>query len=352
MTTDSYVPLNVTGKITPARESPITRRNPLQPRVAMIIVNWNGKDDTIECLKSLRKITYRNHDIVVVDNGSTDDSVKQLKKNHPEATIIETGENLGLAEGNNVGMRYALKKWKPKYLMVLNNDIEVKPDFLDALVNAMEAHPEVAISAPKIYYYYGNRKTIWTVGIKLTWKGNKHIGLNEIDHGQYDKQMYVDILHCVMLMRSKALKETKLVPKGRHWKPWAGQRILDQYFDGRMFIMWEELELCLRAARRRGYKCLYVPDAMIWHKCSRSTHRDYVPGTVKCRYYDRRNWLVMIRDNFGIPAFLGAAIVHIGLFVFYGLANLLLTKRLDLVRPNFQGILDGILYRMRKWSDA
>jgi len=347
-----YVPLNVIGRITPARNAPIRRRNPHQPRVAIIIVNWNGKNDTIDCLKSLGKITYRNHDIVVVDNGSTDDSVKQLKKNHPEAAIIETGENLGLAEGNNVGMRYALKEWKPKYLLILNNDIVVKPDFVDAFVRAMESSPDVSVAAPKIYYYYGNRKTLWSVGIKITPKGFCSIGLDELDRGQYDRQAYVDALHCVMFFRSNAVKETKIIPRGKHWKPWAGQRILDQFFDGRMFIMIEEPEICLRTTLRKGYNCIYVPEAVIWHKVARSAHRDYARGTARAIYYDRRNWLVAVRDNYGIPAFIGATLVEIGLFAFYRGFKFILTKRPDLIRANFLGLLDGILYRMHKWRDS
>ena len=348
--TKSYVPLNVTGRITPARKSPVRMRNPHQPRVAMIVVNWNGKDDTIECLKSLRKITYRNHDIVVVDNGSTDDSVKQLKKKHPEAAIIEAGENLGPAEGKTVGIRYAMKKWNPKYVITLNNDVEVKPDFVDVFVRTMESHPEVSVAAPKIYYYYGDRKRIWSVGIKLTPKGFQSIGLDEIDRGQYDKPVYVDALHCVMFMRSNVLKETKIMPRGRHWKPWAGQRVLDQYFDGRTFIMTEEPELCMRMTRKKDYKCLYVPDAVIWHKVSRTTGKSQFGGRPASLYYDRRNWLIAVRDNFGMLAFVGATVIETALFLFYRGIKFIVCRRLDLVRANALGIADGILYRMHKWQ--
>ena len=342
----SYVPLNVTGRITPARKSPASRRNPRQPRVAIIAVNWNGKDDTIDCLKSLRKITYRNHDIVVVDNGSTDDSVKQLKKKHPEAAIIEAGENLGLAEGNNIGIRYAFKRWNPKYVLILNNDVVVKPDILDVFVREMELHPEAAVAGPKIYYYYERRK-IWSAGIRITIKGFDSIGLNEIDRGQFDEQKHVDAVHCVMFLRSEAIRETKIVPTGSRGPP---GRVPDQFFDGRMFLMVEESEICTRMGVRKGYRCLYVPKAVVWHKVAKSVHSDYTGGTAMCLYYDRRNWLVAVRDNFGILALIGATAVELGIFLFYRWIKFLLRHRTDLIRANAIGIMDGVLVRMRRWK--
>jgi len=110
------------------------------PKVAIIIVNWDGWEDTIECLESLYRIDYPNYEIIIIDNHSQDDSVRRIKdySEGKELTIIENEDNYGFAEGNNIGIRYALKYLKPKYILLLNNDTVVDKDFLKELISAGE----------------------------------------------------------------------------------------------------------------------------------------------------------------------------------------------------------------------
>ena len=105
------------------------------PKVAVIILNWNGKEDTLECLASVKKLDYSNYEIVLVDNGSVDDSVDAISKQYPDMTLLQTGENLGYAGGNNVGIRWALEQGAD-YILLLNNDTIVAADLLSAFINA------------------------------------------------------------------------------------------------------------------------------------------------------------------------------------------------------------------------
>src|ERR1041385_7762298 len=117
------------------------------PSVAVILVNWNGKSDTLECLRSLEQDTYRLKRVIVVDNGSTDDSVEAIRRAHPLTNVIETGTNLGFTGGNNVGIRYALSSGSD-YVFLLNNDTTVAPDAVQALVDAAEAESSYHILSP------------------------------------------------------------------------------------------------------------------------------------------------------------------------------------------------------------
>ena len=122
------------------------------PRVGIIILNWNGKADTVECLHSLRKIDYPNYQVIVVDNGSTDDSVQTFRDQFPEIIVLPQTENLGFAEGSNCGIEYALAAGCD-YVLLLNNDTVVAPDFLTELIAVGEHYPEIGMLSPVMYYY-------------------------------------------------------------------------------------------------------------------------------------------------------------------------------------------------------
>src|SRR3990167_2553859 len=122
------------------------------PRILIILLNWNGKRDTLECLSSLQKVSYRHFTPIVVDNGSTDDSVALIRTQFPTVPIFETKENLGFAGGNNVGISWALKK-PYDWVLLLNNDTIVAPDFLEAFLQAAKERPQAKIFGAKIYRY-------------------------------------------------------------------------------------------------------------------------------------------------------------------------------------------------------
>jgi len=154
----------------------------MNPRVFIIILNWNNWLDTFECLESLKNNDYPNYEVVIVDNGSDE----KPQSPNPDIKIIYNKENLGFSEGNNVGIKYALEHGAD-YVLLLNNDTVVSNDFLSKLVKAAESNEEIGMVGSKIYFY-DQKDRIWFAGGKVNWLYNKGTmrGYNEIDKGQYD----------------------------------------------------------------------------------------------------------------------------------------------------------------------
>lgn len=291
------------------------------PRVSIIILNWNGWKDTIECLESVYQITYPNYDVIVVDNGSENESVEKIKEyaegrlpvksrffeyttgNKPlqyvecsqeeaetgEGTevvahlssnkkliLLKNGKNFGFAEGNNIGIRHAFKALNPEYILLLNNDTVVDKDFLTELVKVAESDEMIAFAGPKNYYYdyHGRTDVINFAGGKITmWKGeSEHIGMKEIDEGQYDCITNTDyVTGACLLARREALEAIGL---------------LDPVY----FLYWEETDWCMRA-RNAGYKLIYVPSAKIRHKVAASQE-----GNVNMFFFVRNNFLFVKKN--------------------------------------------------------
>ena len=126
-------------------------------KVAIIILNWNGKDDTLECLKSVYQIDYPFFEVVLVDNDSSDDSVSAIKQKFPQTKIVINSSNLGYAEGNNIGVHYALGRGA-KYFLLLNNDAIVKEDLISEFLKAFISLPDAGVLGAKICRYYQREK--------------------------------------------------------------------------------------------------------------------------------------------------------------------------------------------------
>jgi len=141
----------------------------MQHRTAIILLNWNSFEFTNDCLLSLRKTEGEGFDVIVVDNGSTDDSGAKLKETFPEIILLQQDSNLGFAEGNNKGFEYALQHGY-EYAMMLNNDVFVHPIFLQHLINHMDLHPTIGAIQPKIYFN-NDRTEIWNGGTTCAKRG-------------------------------------------------------------------------------------------------------------------------------------------------------------------------------------
>jgi hypothetical protein len=223
-----------------------------EPLVYIILVTWNRKDDTLECLRSLQQITYRNYRIIVVDNASHDGTQEAVQKEFPSVEYIFNPTNLRFAGGNNVGIRRALDL-QAEYVLLLNNDTIVAPEFLTNLVTAAEKNSKVGLTGAKIYYY-DQPERLWYAGGNISWwKGwISHRGVREIDHGQYDNEEPTDyITGCCILAKRNVIENIGM---------------LDESF----FIYGEDADWSIRAARA-GYLLLYVPSARVWHKLSVSS---------------------------------------------------------------------------------
>ena len=247
---------------------------PPVPLIYIIILNWNGWQDTLACVESCHKLTWPNFRIMVVDNASTDGSEENLRQNLVDVEIIQSGANLGFAGGNNIGIRRALG-CGADYVWLLNNDTVVEPQALSKLVAAAEKDLSVAIAGSKIFYHAEPLK-IWSTG-GMWKKGRLHLrqrGANQLDQGQFEELCEVDsVSGCSMLVRSTAIEKIG---------------IMDESF----FLYWEDTEWCARA-RLGGYKVLSVPGSHIWHKVSVSTK----PGSYTQYYYFTRSGLSFLMRN-------------------------------------------------------
>lgn len=243
-----------------------------------------GRQNTIECLKSISKLNIPKSisvDSVVIDNASSDNSVKKIKEEFPKIIMIENQTNLGFTGGNNEGMRYALKSGAD-FVVLLNNDTIVHPGLVENLLKPFE-HDTIGGVVPKIYFekgyeFHKNRykdrdrgKVIWYAGGKMDWKNliGENIGVDEVDHGQFDIRMEIKLATgCCFMVRSDVLKNVGM-------------------FDDRYFLYYEDADISERI-KKAGYKIIYEPEAIVWHKNAESSG----VGSELHDYYITRNRLL------------------------------------------------------------
>lgn len=247
-----------------------------KPQVAIIILTWNQRDVTLECLASIEELDYpaeRLH-IIVVDNGSADGTSRAIRQRYPSVTVISNGENLGFAEGNNVGIRHALQK-APDYVMLLNNDTVLDPSMLNELLAVIESAPTIGIVGPKMLYF-DRPDVIWCAGNRIDWRTGETTRLyaEQHDPGSDEEPREVDfITACAICLRREVIEAIGLL-------------------DPRFFIYYEETDWC-RRAHAAGWRILYVPRARLWHKVS-AAMGVASPAT---EYYMTRNMLLFLTKH-------------------------------------------------------
>ncbi len=242
------------------------------PQVAVIILNWNNAADTLACLESVFQLDYPNFSVLVVDNGSTDDSVTRIREHYPHLTLLLTGENLGYAEGNNAGIRQALQD-NPDYICMLNNDTIVLSNFLTELVKEMETDPRIGMAGPKMYYFDPSNM-LFSAGCDIDWRRGivTHRGIQQRDwHNKvanFNTAWDVDsIAGCGVLVRREVFDDVGLL-------------------DPTYFLNFEDVDWCVRTTSY-GYRVRYVPQAVLYHKVSATLGQ----GSPSNTYYMTRNAL-------------------------------------------------------------
>jgi len=270
--------------------------------VNIFVLNWNGRDLTLDCLASLKKISYPNANVIVIDNGSTDDSVISIRENYADVEIIELPENIGFAGGNNAGFRKAREK--SDYTIFLNNDTCVDPHFIEPLINEFEVNSDVMQSAPKIYYA-DKPEYIWFAGGKINlWIGLIwHIGIRKKDSTEYSTKWEIDYATgCCVCMRTEDFESTGM-------------------FDESFPMYAEDVDLSLRL-RNLGGKIVFVPESKIWHKVSASLGGQYSFGKWKRKLVGKFKLVVKHAKPYQIPFSLPlATMVSIMEFIFSILIN-------------------------------
>ena len=232
----------------------------MNPHVYILILNWNGKDVLIPCLKSVFAIDYPNYTIMVIDNDSSDGSVEMAKDIFQHIEYLQLEQNFGFAGGYNKCFDY-LRDKDPEYILLLNNDTEVEPNILHSFVKAKEQYGNNHIFGGKIYYQHNPHK-IWYAGGRVNLKFGmiSHRGIRKIDSEKYSFPSITDYVTGCCLFT--------------YWN------VIDQLkgFDETFTMYGEDVDLCNRA-KQMGIQCYYWPDAILWHHVSASG------GTINIKKY-------------------------------------------------------------------
>jgi GT2 family glycosyltransferase len=283
------------------------------PLVYVVVLNWNSRDDVIECIGSLINIDYPRYELLVVDNGSSDGSVESLEAEFPTLQIIVNETNLGACEGRNVGIRYALEKGAD-YVALLDNDTVVDQNLLTELVKAGEADPQAGMLVPKVYDYWDRRK-IASAGSRSCWfpPGRiKIIGLGKEDSAIYERQREIDYATgCAVLVKGEVFERVGM-------------------FDPTFFYGWEEYDLSKRI-REGGYRILYAPDGQLWHKIASA--RGY--PLLKWRHLGRAT-VYFYKKHISLPY------LALPLYVLWVLAREIIKGNRRAARSYLMGIWDGL----------
>lgn len=236
-------------------------------KVAVIILNYKLKMLTLNCLDSVLSSSYKNILPIIVDNNS-EDGVKEALEKYSDVSFIQAGDNLGYAQGNNLGIKKALKE-NADFIFILNPDAEVTSNAINILVTSARKYGS-AIFGPKIYFggKESNSKIIWYAGGKFDELNviGAHMGVDEKDLGQYDKQEDVDFVTGAAMFVSKEVFEKVGL------------------FDERYFLYYEDSDFCFRA-KKKGFRSVYIPEATVYHANAKSTGL----GSSLQDYYITRN---------------------------------------------------------------
>ncbi|NDD57743.1 MAG: glycosyltransferase family 2 protein [Chlamydiae bacterium] len=243
-------------------------------KISIVILNWNGKQDTLECLKSLGHLNYSNYNIIVVDNGSTDDSCAVIRSEFPNVILLEQQQNLGFAAGCNVGIKKAMNDGSDA-VCLLNNDTIVDSNFLTAYVTMSAKYPSIGILGAKILMYNNHNQLDHLGGMwnpakaQFDFIGNKA----EVNALQWDEQCELDYVCGAAFFVKKEVFNTI--------------GFLEEPF----FLIWEEADFCFRA-KKAGFLVKSCLDAIIFHKVSAS-----FTSKAHSTYFWWRNRLYWIQRN-------------------------------------------------------
>jgi GT2 family glycosyltransferase len=247
----------------------------MKPQVSIIILNWNGYKDTVECISSLKQIDYKNFQIVLVDNGSNINEAELLENDFTAIKAIRIEENLGFSAGNNIGINYSLEH-KADFILLLNNDTIVEPKFLEALVEKFLEDQQVGIVAPQINYY-SDRSHVWSSGGKISKiRASGFADSDKLESQLSTKEREVNFVSgCCMLVRREVFEKVGT-------------------FDENYFLYVEDTDLCYRT-NKAGFKIVVTPKSKIFHKINNSTKNNHALLPL---YYTTRNRLYFSRKNF------------------------------------------------------
>lgn len=284
----------------------------MQPFVSIITVNYNQVQATCEFIESTRQLNYREFEIIVVDNGSKEDP-KIIQEKYPDVNLIISDKNLGFAGGNNLGINAALGD----YLFFVNNDVELSPTTLEAMISRFEKDDDIGMVSPKIKFFH-HPDTIQYAGyteINPYTARNRTIGKYEKDEGQYDVARITHYGHgAAMMVKRETLKRIGLMPE-------------------EFFLYYEEMDWC-EQIKRAGFKIYYEPEAVVYHKESLSVGKKNALKT----YYMTRNRILFMRRNASLNNFL----IFLMFFIFFSIPKFMFFSLIKRDTNQLKSFLRGL----------
>jgi GT2 family glycosyltransferase len=335
--------------------------------VSIIILNWNGWKDTIECLESVFQINYPKYEIILIDNGSRDGSYEKLKgyaeskigiqtkyinyhneeyimindaqkittplnnvqefDTNKKLILIKNKVNYGFAEGNNIGIRYAIKEFNPAYVLLLNNDTVVEKNFLLDMVKVAKQDSSIGIVGP-IIYNYNAPKSIQSMGFKIYWVIGA-VSPNKVK--RVEDHLETDFISgCAMLVRKKGILPRELL-------------------NAKYFLYWEDVEFCVRL-KKEGYKVVISPQSKIWHKTEGSSKKNINRNR---EYYGARNLFYFISEHYSKRHFFCFLLGFFSFKLWWYLVSIIKSyrsERGEMVTSFLKGVFDGLQYSKRIMS--
>lgn len=292
------------------------------PSLAVVLINYNNEEDTVQCLDSIAEQSYDDFITIVVDNGSADKSFEYVRERHSWPTYLRNDENQGFTGGNNPGIEHALDL-DASFILLLNNDTEVSPTFLEELVGAAKDLPDSAgIIGPKIHTY--GSEELWAAGAEmneLTGASRHRSG----DETQYEEREKVDyVVGAAILARAEVFEEIGLL-------------------DDDFFIYYEEAELCYRA-RANGWGVWYVPVSGVYHK----ENNDFTHSRFRDYYFSRNRWLFIQKTQPFSRRATFYVFFLVRWFLLQTLYLLFVQRAADAAEATVRGTVDALLGRTGK----
>ncbi len=247
------------------------------PTVTIILINYNGVDDTLDCLESLKEIDYPNFRIVVVDNNSSGDDVNIIKSKYADfiSKIICSEQNLGFSGGNNLGIKYALEN-NSDYVLLLNNDTIVEQDFLSVMINKSNEYPEAGIITCRINYFDKKDVAWYSGGYISKIKGSGF----DLNLPQNSNDTFCSFASgCNLLIKKEVIEKVGLL-------------------DEKYFLYLEDTDYCARAIENR-FKIFFTNETKIYHKVCSTTGKEFKNLPL---YYSVRNRFYFIKKNYPLWA--------------------------------------------------
>jgi hypothetical protein len=291
---------------------------PFPVKIGVVLLNWQNWQETVDCLHQLESVITTEKDVIpiVVDNGSKDDSVSQLKlMKIPHLVCLDV--NLGYAGGCNVGIQKAIEIGC-ETILLMNSDVDFQPGFLEPLLGNLKSRPQVGIVSPKIInddnpakiYYAGGK--IYPFRMK-----DRLVGIGKLDSPDYDQEGPADFgIGCCLLIKREVFEKVG-------------------FLDERFFFDYEDVDFCYRA-RQMGYSTWYTPDSIVIHKAPllpRNKRRAFLLGLARITFFNK-----YITGRRYYPALFLEWV-----YTFRVMANHILRRRLDLALGYLEGVLEGMM---------